>query len=69
DIIRNAAGQAFVLGPSGPKSAQGVPGQSEQMGIDATVKIPERFTEYPEVSQADPADVAALAERLGDALD
>ncbi|MDE0454435.1 MAG: hypothetical protein OXJ63_03895, partial [Gammaproteobacteria bacterium] len=69
DIIMNPSGQAFVLDPSAPKSAQGVPVQSEQMGIDATVKIPERFTEYPEVSQADPADVAALAERLGDALD
>ena len=69
DIIMNPSGQAFVLDPSAPKSAQGVPVQSEQMGIDATVKIPERFTDYPEVSQADPADVAALAERLGDAVD
>ncbi len=69
DIITNASGQAFVLDPSAPKSAQGVPVQSEQMGIDATIKIPERFTDYPEVSQADPADVAALAKRLGGALD
>ena len=32
--------------------------------IDATIKIPERFTEYADVSQADPAEVAKLAERL-----
>jgi hypothetical protein len=34
------------------------------MGIDATIKIPERFTEYPEVSKADPAAVAAIAKKL-----
>ncbi len=68
DVIINASGQAFVLDPSAPKSAQGVPTQSEQMGIDATIKIPERFDDYPEVSNADPADVAALAEKLRDVL-
>jgi 3-polyprenyl-4-hydroxybenzoate decarboxylase len=36
----------------------------EQMGIDATIKIPERFSEYADVSQADPADVAKIAEKL-----
>jgi hypothetical protein len=34
------------------------------MGIDATIKIPERFTEYPEVSQADPVAVAEIAKKL-----
>jgi hypothetical protein len=34
------------------------------MGIDATIKIPERFTEYPEVSKADPEQVAAIARKL-----
>lgn len=68
DVIINASGQAFVLDPSAPKSAQGVPTQSEQMGIDATIKIPERFDDYPEVSNADPADVAALAAKLNGAL-
>ena len=33
-------------------------------GIDATIKIPERFTEYADVSQADPADVAKIAAKL-----
>jgi 3-polyprenyl-4-hydroxybenzoate decarboxylase len=68
DIIINASGQAFVLDPSASKSAQGVPTQSEQMGIDATIKIPERFTDYPEVSNADPKDVAAVAAKLKDLL-
>jgi 3-polyprenyl-4-hydroxybenzoate decarboxylase len=40
----------------------GIPVQSEQMGIDATIKVPERFSEYREVSQADPADVARVAQ-------
>ena len=41
-----------------------LPAVSEQMGIDATIKVPERFSEYREVSQADPADVARIAELL-----
>ncbi len=68
DIIINRSGQAFVLDPSAPKAAQGVPIQSEQMGIDATIKIPERFHEYPEVSQADREDVDRLGELLKEIL-
>ena len=68
DTLINRSGQAFVLDPSAPKSAQGVPTQSEQMGIDATIKIPERFDDYPEVSQADPVDVAKIAEKLKSVL-
>ena len=41
---------------------------SSQLGIDATVKIPERFTDYAPVSQADPAAVAAIGEKLKDIL-
>jgi 3-polyprenyl-4-hydroxybenzoate decarboxylase len=64
DSITNAAGQAFVLDPSCEKSPQFGAFRSEQMGIDATIKIPERFTEYPEVSKADPAQVEAIARKL-----
>ncbi len=64
DSITNAAGQAFVLDPSCEKSPQFGAFRSEQMGIDATIKIPERFTEYPEVSKADPVEVAAIAKKL-----
>jgi 4-hydroxy-3-polyprenylbenzoate decarboxylase len=64
DIIINRSGQAFVLDPSAPKGPQGFPMVGEQMGIDATIKIPERFSEYADVSQADPADVAKIAEKL-----
>ncbi len=64
DIIINRAGQAFVLDPSAPKGPQGFPTSGEQMGIDATIKVPERFSEYADVSQADPADVVRIAERL-----
>jgi 4-hydroxy-3-polyprenylbenzoate decarboxylase len=64
DSIINPAGQAFVLDPSCEKSPQFGAFRSEQMGIDATIKIPERFTEYPEVSKADPGEVAAIAAKL-----
>jgi 3-polyprenyl-4-hydroxybenzoate decarboxylase len=52
------------LDPSCEKSAQFGAFRSDQMGIDATIKIPERFTEYPEVSKADPEAVAAIAKKL-----
>jgi 3-polyprenyl-4-hydroxybenzoate decarboxylase len=64
DIILNKAGQAFVLDPSAPKGPQGFPTVSEQMGIDATIKIPERFSDYAEVSQADPEQVRQVAKKL-----
>ena len=38
------------------------------MGIDALIKVPERFDDYAEVSQADPAKVAEIAEKLKDVL-
>jgi 4-hydroxy-3-polyprenylbenzoate decarboxylase len=68
DIIMNPAGQAFVLDPSAPKGPQGFPTTSEQMGIDATIKIPERFSDYAIVSQADPAAVQAVARKLAGVL-
>ncbi|MCC5793870.1 MAG: UbiD family decarboxylase [Chromatiales bacterium] len=68
DTIINRSGQAMVLDPSAVKGPQGFPMTSEQMGIDATIKIPERFTDFAEVSQADPADVAKIAEKLRDVL-
>ena len=64
DSILNAAGQAFVLDPSCEKSPQFGAFRSEQMGIDATIKIPERFSEYPEVSNAIPAEVDAIVRKL-----
>jgi 4-hydroxy-3-polyprenylbenzoate decarboxylase len=68
DIIMNKAGQAFVLDPSAPKGPQGFPTSSEQMGIDATIKIPERFTDYAVVSQAEPEAVRAVAKKLAGVL-
>lgn len=68
DVIIHRSGQAMLLDPSATKGPQGFPFASEQMGIDATIKIPERFAEYAEVSQADPADVAKIAEKLKDVL-
>jgi 4-hydroxy-3-polyprenylbenzoate decarboxylase len=68
DIILNKSGQAFILDPSAPRGPQGFPTSGEQMGIDATIKIPERFTDYNPVSQADPAQVAQVAKKLAGVL-
>ncbi|MDX2499009.1 MAG: UbiD family decarboxylase [Deltaproteobacteria bacterium] len=68
DTIMNPHGQAFVDDPSAPITAAGFPAVSEQMGIDATIKVPERFNEYREVSQADPEEVARIAELLKSVL-
>jgi 4-hydroxy-3-polyprenylbenzoate decarboxylase len=64
DIVINRSGQAMLLDPSPPKNAQGVASTSEQMGIDATIKVPERFTEYPETSYATPQELAAIAAKM-----
>ena len=69
DTIINRSGQAFVLDLSPTKTGQGGASTSEQMGIDATIKVPERHTEYPEVSNATPQQVAALREKLKGVLD
>jgi 4-hydroxy-3-polyprenylbenzoate decarboxylase len=68
DTIINRSGQAFVDDPSAPITPEGYPAVSEQMGIDATMKVPERFTEYREVSDAHPADVARISRMLREAL-
>ena len=69
DTIINRSGQAFVLDLSPTKTGQGGASTSEQMGIDATIKVPERHTEYPEVSNATPQQVAALREKLKGVLE
>lgn len=69
DTLINRSGQAFVLDLSPTKTGQGGAAYSEQMGIDATIKIPERHTEYPEVSNATPEEVAAIKAKLKGVLD
>lgn len=69
DTIINKSAQAFVLDISPAKTGQGGAAYSEQMGIDATIKIPERHTEYPEVSNATPDQLAAIREKLKGVLD
>jgi len=65
DTIINQSGQAFLMDPSAPKdSSHGIALQSEQMGIDATIKVYERFHSYPEYSNADQESVSAIAEKL-----
>jgi UbiD family decarboxylase len=68
DTILNHSAQAMVLDPSAPKGPHGFGVKSEQIGIDATIKVPERFDDYAEVSQADPEKVAAIAEKFKDIL-
>ncbi len=69
DTLINRSGQAMVLDPSAPRSPQGGASQSEQIGFDATIKIPERFSEYAEVSNATPEEVSRIAEKMKGVLD
>jgi 3-polyprenyl-4-hydroxybenzoate decarboxylase len=64
DTIINESGQAFVLDVSAPKGPHGFPVTSSQIGIDATMKVPERFDHYQEVSKPTPEEVAAIAEKM-----
>ena len=68
DVIINRTGPAMLLDPSATRNEQGAASISEQMGIDATIKVPERFSEYAEVSDASNEDVAAIAKKVGDLL-
>jgi 4-hydroxy-3-polyprenylbenzoate decarboxylase len=63
DVIQNHKGAA-LLDPSAPRGPQGNTPVSEQIGIDATIKVPERFTDYPLVANADPAVVEAVKQKL-----
>jgi len=64
DTVINESGQAFLLDPSAPKGHHGFPVVGSQLGIDATMKVPERFETYQEVSQPTPEEVAAIAAKL-----
>ncbi|HJP39311.1 MAG TPA: UbiD family decarboxylase [Gammaproteobacteria bacterium] len=64
DTIINQSAQAMILDPSAPKSAHGFALSSEQIGFDALIKVPERFDDYAEVSQADPEKVRKIAEKM-----
>ena len=68
DTIINQSAQAMVLDPSAPKGVHGFGVMSEQIGFDALVKVPERFDDYAEVSQADPEKVRIIAEKMKDIL-
>jgi len=64
DTLINRSAQAYVLDPSPARSSQFGAERSEQIGIDATIKVPERFTEYSPSSNATAEEVAAIREKL-----
>ena len=68
DRIINESAQAFVLDPSAAKGPHGFPVVGSQIGIDATMKVPERFDSYQEVSQPTAEEVASIAGKLKDLL-
>jgi 2,5-furandicarboxylate decarboxylase 1 len=57
-VVNNHIG--FPLDPSAS-----VPGVSSHMGIDATVKVPERFSSYPPLSVASDSLLEALGQKYG----
>ena len=64
DTLINKSGQAMVLDPSPARSSQYGAERSEQIGIDATIKIPERLDEYAPTSNATAEEVAAIREKM-----
>ncbi len=64
DIIMDPAGPAMLLDPSPAKNAQGAASISEQFGIDALIKVPERHASYSPVSNATSAEVEAIRAKL-----
>jgi UbiD family decarboxylase len=68
DSVINRSGEAFALDPS----AYEIPGpftgkvKSEQMGIDALIKIPERFNEYPPVCEPSKEAVKKIEAKIKD---
>jgi len=64
DTIINESGQAFILDPSARKGHHGFPTVGSQIGIDATMKVPERFESYQEVSMPTQEEVDAIAAKL-----
>ena len=63
DVIVNQKGAA-LLDPSAPEGLQGNRPVSEQVGIDATIKVPERFTEYAPVAEAPAERVKEVKSKL-----
>lgn len=62
DTIPNPKGAA-LLDPSAPRGPQGNTPVSEQLGIDATIKVPERFDDYPLVADAHARLVEGVKEK------
>ena len=55
-------GRSSILQPLADRRA--TPRFSEQLGIDATIKVPERFDDYPLVANADPKVVKVVKDKL-----
>ena len=65
DFIFNEHGGALVLDPSAPRGPQGNTLVSEQVGIDATIKQPERDAEFPKVARPTSEQLDSIASKIG----
>ena len=68
DFIFNECGGALVLDPSAPRGPQGNTLLSEQVGIDATIKVPERDSEFPKVARPSREQLEDIAAKIGHLL-
>lgn len=68
DFIFNECGGALVLDPSAPRGPQGNTLLSEQVGIDATIKVPERDSEFPKVARPSREELENIAAKIGHRL-
>jgi 4-hydroxy-3-polyprenylbenzoate decarboxylase/2,5-furandicarboxylate decarboxylase 1 len=65
DFIFNEYGGALVLDPSAPRGPQGNTLLSEQVGIDATIKQPERDADFPRVARPGREALERIAAKVG----
>jgi len=64
DFMFNEYGGAIVLDPSAPRDVQGNTLITEQVGIDATIKTPERTAEFPEVARPSREEIDKISKKV-----
>jgi 4-hydroxy-3-polyprenylbenzoate decarboxylase len=64
DFMFNEYGGALVLDPSAPRGPQGNTLITEQVGIDATIKVPEAGSEFAKVARPSREEMDSIAKKF-----
>ncbi|MGH7907873.1 MAG: UbiD family decarboxylase domain-containing protein [Candidatus Binataceae bacterium] len=65
DFVFNEYGGALVLDPSAPRGPQGNTLVTEQVGIDATIKVPEAGAEFARLARPTRDQIDRIARKVG----